>query len=201
MSEFINFINSIIPYTGIFLLMFSTFLIGYFSSRWSQQNTYLPIIKKLKQQIKALKETHNNLLQQKKVEAIDTIFTEIKPKIISVVKETQEEINKKREPKRVSLKARTSYLNYTKKVPEIDFKKLGYGDKNNPDDLTLIEGIGPYVEEKLNEIGIYNFKQISNFTIIDIRTVTELIEFFPGRIENDKWIEQAKKLTSNKLTY
>jgi len=57
--------------------------------------------------------------------------------------------------------------------------------------LKLISGIGPFIEEKLNGIGIYTFDQISRFTKEDIDTVTELIKFFPGRIERDNWTDQA----------
>ena len=55
-------------------------------------------------------------------------------------------------------------------------------------------GIGPYIEQRLNEIGIYNYDQISRFKEEDIRVLTELIDFFPGRIERDNWIAQAASL-------
>ncbi len=48
--------------------------------------------------------------------------------------------------------------------------------------------------EKLNVLGIYTFKQISNFNSEDVAAVTEAIEYFPGRIERDEWILQAKEL-------
>jgi len=60
--------------------------------------------------------------------------------------------------------------------------------------LTLITGVGPFVEEKLNAIGIYTFDQISRFTNEDIKTVTKLIDFFPERMERDDWVGQAKNL-------
>ena len=55
----------------------------------------------------------------------------------------------------------------------------------------VIHGIGPYIEERLNEIGIYDFEQISRLSIQDIRVLTDLIDFFPGRIEQDNWMAQA----------
>lgn len=64
-------------------------------------------------------------------------------------------------------------------------------------DLTDISGIGGWIKEKLNALGIYTFHQISNFTEDDINTVTEAIEYFPGRIERDDWIQQAKELDEN----
>ena len=62
------------------------------------------------------------------------------------------------------------------------------------DDLTKISGIGPFIEKKLNGLGIYTFEQISGFTPETVAKVTEAIEFFPGRIERDNWVDQAKAL-------
>ena len=61
-------------------------------------------------------------------------------------------------------------------------------------DLTSISGIGGWIEKKLNALDIYTFKQIANFNSEDIETVSEAIEFFPGRIERDEWVHQAKDL-------
>ena len=62
------------------------------------------------------------------------------------------------------------------------------------DDLTAINGVGPFLEKKLNNIGIYTYAQISELTPEAIEAVTEAIEFFPGRIEKDDWKGQARKL-------
>jgi predicted flap endonuclease-1-like 5' DNA nuclease len=62
------------------------------------------------------------------------------------------------------------------------------------DDLKLISGIGPVIEEKLNAIGIYTFKQISEFTPVAVEQVTAAIKFFPDRIGRDNWIGQAAAL-------
>jgi len=78
----------------------------------------------------------------------------------------------------------------------LDFKYLGFGDQQNKDDLKRIEGIGPFIETKLNGIGIYSFKQLSKLRESDINAITELIEFFPGRIKRDQWKQKAQKLLS-----
>ncbi|NUN99411.1 MAG: hypothetical protein HUU01_02210 [Saprospiraceae bacterium] len=62
------------------------------------------------------------------------------------------------------------------------------------DDLTLIVGIGPFLEKKLNELGIYTFDQISAFDAEAITRVTRDIGYFAGRIERDDWIGQAARL-------
>ena len=183
-----EFLNQLPEFAGVFMLMLSTFLIGYFSGWWLQKTKNKALIARLK------REVNTSLIQQKKVNEIETIFTEIKPKIIQVVKETQDEIKTPQTPQNITEKARTSYVSYTKNKPSLDFEAFGYGNKRHPDDLTQIGGIGPYIEQKLNEIGIYNYDQISRFRESDIRIVTDLIDFFPGRIERDNWVGQAKAL-------
>jgi len=62
------------------------------------------------------------------------------------------------------------------------------------EDLTQISGIGPVIQRKLNEIGIFSFQQISKLSPEDIDQVTNAIKFFPGRIGRDNWIGQAAAL-------
>jgi predicted flap endonuclease-1-like 5' DNA nuclease len=76
----------------------------------------------------------------------------------------------------------------------IFFNRIGIAKKEEADDLTTISGIGGWIMEKLNVLGIYTFRQISNFNSEDVAAVTEAIEYFPGRIERDEWILQAKEL-------
>jgi predicted flap endonuclease-1-like 5' DNA nuclease len=77
---------------------------------------------------------------------------------------------------------------------KIYYNRIGLAKKEEADDLTIISGIGGWIMEKLNALDIYTFQQISNFDNEDIVTVTEAIEYFPGRIERDEWILQAKEL-------
>jgi predicted flap endonuclease-1-like 5' DNA nuclease len=79
----------------------------------------------------------------------------------------------------------------------IDFTHIGFGNKNYRDDFTKIVGISSLVEEKLNTIGIYNYSQLCQMTDFDIRAITKVIEFFPGRIHRDDWKGQAKGLMRN----
>jgi predicted flap endonuclease-1-like 5' DNA nuclease/ribosomal protein S13 len=62
------------------------------------------------------------------------------------------------------------------------------------DDLTEIKGIGSFLEKKLNGLGIFTYDQISRLDANLIDKLTTAIEFFPGRIERDDWVGQAKKL-------
>ena len=62
------------------------------------------------------------------------------------------------------------------------------------DDLQAIKGVGPFIEEKLNALGIYTFSQVSKMTSELEDQVNEAIEFFPGRVKRDEWANQAKEL-------
>jgi len=64
------------------------------------------------------------------------------------------------------------------------------------EDLTRIDGIGPIVEEELNNIGIYHYHQIGNFSDSDVDSVNAELDF-PGRIEREQWISQARKLMTD----
>ncbi|PHS64679.1 MAG: hypothetical protein COB12_07970 [Flavobacterium sp.] len=182
-------------YVGIFLLMLSTFLIGYFSPLLMEKSRNKAIIKKLKRKIHNLKVQHNSAVKNKGINDIESIFTEIKPKILKVVHEAQEKIEEvKNNQQEIAERTRTSFVTYTKSKPELNFENFGEATKSNSDDLTKLNGIGPYIEQRLNDIGIYNYDQISRLTPDDIRKITELIDFFPGRIERDDWVGQAYAL-------
>lgn len=68
---------------------------------------------------------------------------------------------------------------------------LRTGDKN---DLTAIEGIGPFLEKKLNDAGVFTYTDIAAWDAEKIAEITTKISFFEGRIEKDDWVGQAKKL-------
>jgi predicted flap endonuclease-1-like 5' DNA nuclease len=132
---------------------------------------------------------------QRKINNIDTIYTELKPKIEETIKiNVMETLNRSIDKRTSAAKTRSNYVSYSMSSPKLDFDSFGYADKNNKDNLTLIKGVGPYIELKLNEIGIYNYEQIKKLKESDIRVITSLIDFFPGRIERDDWVGQARDL-------
>jgi len=77
---------------------------------------------------------------------------------------------------------------------KIFYDRLGFAHKHEANDLTLIDGLGMWVEERLNTLDIYTFSQISKLTHADIETITEVLELIPGRIEKDNWVGQAREL-------
>lgn len=64
-----------------------------------------------------------------------------------------------------------------------------------PDDLRTIIGIGPVNEKKLHGLGIRTFAQIAAWKAADIKRVEDVLEF-DGRIDRERWIEQAKLLAA-----
>lgn len=84
-------------------------------------------------------------------------------------------------------------------APVVD-EKLGSIYKEAPsevDDLKKISGVGPVLEQKLNEIGIYKFEQVENWSAEQIAEFDDLLSF-KGRIERDNWLDQAKQLKEEK---
>jgi len=61
------------------------------------------------------------------------------------------------------------------------------------DDLKLISGVGPKLEGVLNDLGVYHFWQIARWTQREVAWVDDYLSF-KGRINRDKWIDQAKVL-------
>jgi predicted flap endonuclease-1-like 5' DNA nuclease len=77
---------------------------------------------------------------------------------------------------------------------EIDFSIIGFGSEDDKDELQQIDGIGRFVENKLNAIGIYKISQIANMNQAISDEVNTAIGLGPGRIERDEWVMQAKRL-------
>lgn len=67
------------------------------------------------------------------------------------------------------------------------------------DQLSLIKGIGPVLERKLNDLGVYTFKQIASWDAKEeIWIGTQM--FFPKKVTKEEWVSQAQELlkTTNK---
>lgn len=77
--------------------------------------------------------------------------------------------------------------------------KIASASADEKDDLKRINGVGPFIEKKLNTLGIFTYKQVSQFDEDLSNNVTDAIEFFPGRIQRDNWVGQAAKLHQMKL--
>ncbi len=62
-----------------------------------------------------------------------------------------------------------------------------------PDDLTKLTGVGPQLEKKLNDAGIYHYWQLAAMKPEDVTKVDADLKLH-GRISRDNWISQARTL-------
>lgn len=175
MFENMNPLDKSTAWIEIFLLMFGAFLIGYFFARYYFKSKYKSLLDACHDEKEKLRK-----IGYTKANSTYT-HSENEPTPIKAIKTMDREGVAAKKPK-----------------PELNFESFGKADASQKDDLKLISGIGPFIEEKLNSIGIYTFEQISRFSTEDIETVTELIQFFPGRIERDNWKGQADLLKDKK---
>ena len=61
----------------------------------------------------------------------------------------------------------------------------------SPDDLKLINGIGPALEKKLHACGVASFRELATLNDADIERIEAVIKF-AGRIRREDWIGQAR---------
>lgn len=84
---------------------------------------------------------------------------------------------------------------------EVGIKPLLFSSPNNgpADDLKKIKGVGPQLEGLLNSLGVYYFKQIGDWTRDHVAWVDQRLQF-PGRIDREDWIAQARILQTGEET-
>ena len=78
------------------------------------------------------------------------------------------------------------------KAAETAAAPLFKAPKGEPDDLTVIKGIGPVAAKDLNEQGIITFAQLAKLTDKDVAKIDEHMPFSADQIKD--WREQAKEL-------
>lgn len=64
------------------------------------------------------------------------------------------------------------------------------------DDLTRIRGIGPALERRLHEAGVFHLDQIAAWGPAEVAWADRSIEDFKGRATRDDWVGQARALSS-----
>ncbi|MGV6860538.1 MAG: NrfD/PsrC family molybdoenzyme membrane anchor subunit [Putridiphycobacter sp.] len=106
-----------------------------------------------------------------------------------VVEETTEVVEEVKEEKveEVSEEDNTGKINSLMDI-------IGKATADQKDDLKLISGVGPKLEETLNGIGIFTFEQVSKMTKNEYDLLDSITKAFPGRAERDNWAAQAKEL-------
>jgi Ni/Fe-hydrogenase subunit HybB-like protein/predicted flap endonuclease-1-like 5' DNA nuclease len=66
------------------------------------------------------------------------------------------------------------------------------------DDLQKIESIGPLLEQKLHQVGIYTYEQISNLSESDFELLDTLIDEFQFEGRYEEWTTRATQLKNKK---
>lgn len=64
---------------------------------------------------------------------------------------------------------------------------------SHSDDLTHLKGVASVIERRLNEFGVYTFKQIALWTEEHVREFSRRLSF-KDRIGRERWVEQAREL-------
>lgn len=99
-----------------------------------------------------------------------------------------------KKPKAEAVKADAS-ADAAESAPEI----LTGARDGKADDLKKIKGVGPKLEQTLNELGFYHYDQVAKWSEAQIAWVDNRLTF-KGRIVRDTWVEQAKQLAAGEET-
>ena len=62
------------------------------------------------------------------------------------------------------------------------------------DDLKAIRGIGPALERRLQQHGIYRYQQLAEMTMEELADIARKLAIAPQLAERDAWIQQARDL-------
>lgn len=74
------------------------------------------------------------------------------------------------------------------------FAVIGTANEADANDLKKISGLGPAMEGKLNEAGIYTYEQISKCTEKEWLALDEIVGKVSTKALKDDWAAQAKEL-------
>ena len=64
------------------------------------------------------------------------------------------------------------------------------------DNLKEIKGVGPKMENMLNDMGVYHFDQVAGWSAQEVAWVDANLKGFKGRVSRDGWVDQAKILAA-----
>ncbi len=178
-------------YIVLIMMLFGSFLVGYFFGGKSKERIVVKT-----EQVKVPLASSSNIGKSAKDDFSATDGTKAAGRL------EIDELSRPGPVRAMKTRERSGSLSDDAKVSmiedKIDFVTLGRAEPHEKDDFQKIVGVGPFVEEKLNEIGIYTYSQLANMTDHDINGITQLIDFFPGRIHRDDWKGQAGALKASK---
>jgi predicted flap endonuclease-1-like 5' DNA nuclease len=194
----------------ILLLLLVAAIIGY-TTAWLYSRSiyakkiegYLTEKKELNKHVISLSADKNNLTERliekdKETEHLILEVNALKALHAEAVQETNDMTAKNTRTEQKLYEKDEALVHITQRKHLLDYNSFGIAIEAEKDDLKMISGIGPFIEERLHALDIYTFRQISKFTARDIETINDAIEYFSGRIERDEWVSQARELVQIK---
>jgi predicted flap endonuclease-1-like 5' DNA nuclease len=190
----------------ILLLLLVAAIIGYATAWLYNRSIYIKKIegyqsekKVLDKQVVSLSADKNNLAERlfekdKETKHLILEVNALKALHAEAVQETNDMTLKNARSEQKLYEKNEALVHITQGKHLLDYNSFGIAAETEKDDLKMISGIGPFIEERLHALDIYTFRQISKFTALDIETINDAIEYFSGRIERDEWVSQAKEL-------
>lgn len=109
-----------------------------------------------------------------------------------------EKVEKAKAEKAPKAKAEKAPKAKAEKAPKAKAAKLA-PTSSIPDNLELIKGLGPKVNNLLKGLGVTSFAQVANWTAADVADIDAQLGAFAGRITRDNWIDQAQLLAAGDI--
>jgi predicted flap endonuclease-1-like 5' DNA nuclease len=185
--------------TEIALYLFIAGLIG-FAFGWAVKagaldkyfDKLIELLEKIKKAFKAYYltlTTTKKVLQEEKSDVKEVTKEEvIEETVPEVTKEAKTEVS-------ISSEKKTETVETLDEEPKPVL--LTEAPKAGTDKLSSIKGIGPVLEKKLNELGVYSFEQIASWDATQELWIGTKMAF-PKRVTKEEWVKQAKELLKNK---
>ena len=83
-------------------------------------------------------------------------------------------------------------------IPALPPDEGASADAAASDDLERIRGIGPTIAGRLRALGVHSYRDIMEWSDVDLARVAAAIRAPAGRIRRDRWSEQARTLEEQK---
>jgi len=173
----------------LFLWMLGAFLIGWFFWRWWYKNKCENEINVWKSKYEDLEHQQNTTIKAKKVAAPGVTKIQSANFVHGVAKvddSVKEDLEKAKKPK-----AKRKSKSKPKAIVNLN-------DDTVKDDLKKVEGIGPKIQELLNNDGIWSFMQLSEATVNRLKKILDDAGPRYRMHTPETWSEQAKMATEGK---
>jgi len=164
-----------------------------------EENILETKVEKVKDEVK--QEIENKVTEEPEKEVTVEAVKEETEKVVEDVQEVvskeveveQEKVVETLEEEKVEKPNEEEITVDEKDAPEL----FAEAPESGQDKLSTIKGIGPVIEKKLNDLGIYQFAQIASWTKEQELWIGSQIAF-PTRVMREEWVKQAKELVKHK---